>query len=99
MDDNFINCCQMMDPCEAVCLIDNAILQLTLGKRVISYQIGDEKFTMQAVSTADLGKTRAHFEALCRQSQGLSKRARFNGCLVYGGHYCQMCRRSNCRCG
>lgn len=97
-NDNIVGCCAQYNPCEVVCLLQNAYADLLLGKKNRSYRIGEEQFVIYQPTLANIESGITHFQSLCNLSQGKPSRARARICMIAGRHVCPSCRRSSCRC-
>ena len=91
-------CCEMVNPCVALCQLLQMELDLALGKRVRAYEIGEEKFTIQVPTLAEIRSLIVTYRGLCNQAQGKPSRQRGSGCFVFGPHRCRSCSSSPCRC-
>jgi hypothetical protein len=83
-------CCQLKDPCEVYCLLENAHIRMMLGETVSSIQIGAEKYTYMTPNPDGLLRLKAHYGALCEQAGGTTneiKRRSF--CFEFGDHNCR----------
>lgn len=89
------DCCKRIDPCEAVCLINNVMVDIAVGKFVKGYKVGGESFQFAEPSLSDLKTLLTLFEARCEKSKGRSRRAKIQ--LVFGEHYAG--RGGSGRCG
>lgn len=94
-------CCEMMSPCEALCMLQNAEIKLAMGETITSYKVGGETFTFARPSTSGVKALINKYQALCNVANGKPARRRAKVCLVYGEHTCGSCYRvsSRCRCG
>lgn len=90
------DCCKRIDPCEAVCLINNVLVDLAVGKFVTSYKVGGESFHFAQPSMKDLQSLLTVFEARCNKSKGRSRRARVQ--IIFGGHYAGRGGGGGCGC-
>lgn len=95
--DTIADCCKRIDPCEAVCLINNVMVDIAVGKFVKGYKVGDESFQFAEPSLSDLKALLTLFEARCEKLKGKSRRAKVQ--LIFGEHYAGRGGRSRCRCG
>lgn len=94
--DTIADCCKRIDPCEAVCLINNVMVDLAVGKFVRGYKVGGESFQFAEPSLRELKALLTLFEARCAQAQGRSRRARVQ--LIFGEHYAARGGKSRCGC-
>lgn len=46
--DTIADCCKRIDPCEAVCLINNVMVDIAVGKFVKGYKLGVRAFNLQS---------------------------------------------------
>lgn len=95
-DPTLDGCCAKMDPCTALCELENAEIQLATGKKTASYEIGDEKFTVRLPSLKDIRCLIEIYERRCAKSRG--QRCRGGGGFVFADPRCKICRASRCRC-
>lgn len=91
-------CCKWVNPCEALCLLQNVQLDLLLGKEIRSYQVGSEQYVIYRPSISDVEKAIGKYEKMCNLAQGKPSRRRAKVCFVHGPHVCPTCRRQSCRC-
>ena len=98
MAEEITDCCKRVDPCNAVCLIDNVLVDLIAGRAVTGYRVGEESFQIRPPTIAEARALRVHFVGLCNESQGRPARRRASVCFVHGRHRCRMCSCSPCRC-
>jgi hypothetical protein len=95
---NFAACCQSLNPCDILCVIDDAMVKIVTGNRVSSYKIGEETTSLQNVSIADLTSLRADFAPLCAaiDPNAVVEKRRFNNCLQISDRTCSPRRRGGC---
>lgn len=90
------DCCKQIDPCEAVCLINNVMVDLAVGKFVRGYKVGGESFQFAEPSLNELKTLLTLFESRCQKAQGRSRRARVQ--FVFGNHTVDRGGRGGCGC-
>lgn len=94
--DTIADCCKRINPCEAVCLINNVMVDIAVGKFVKGYKVGGESFQFSEPSLSDLKSLLTLFEARCQKESGQSRRARVQ--FVFGDHTVDRIRRGGCGC-
>ena len=77
-------CCKHLNPCDALCQLENAELQLAMGKNLQSYKIGEESFTYKQSSLSDIRALIGIYRERCREAQGQTRRRRGGGAFMYG---------------
>ena len=97
--DELVSCCKRVDPCEAVCLLENVHLDLLMGKGLRSYQIGGENFTLFQPSLPGLLGSIQYFKKLCEDCRaggdGITRR-RANNIFVHSEGRVKTRRWGNC---
>ena len=93
---DIISCCTAVNPCEAKCMIENALVNQAVGKTVMSYKVGEETFSIKLPSISDLRSLLDHYTAACNAACGVPSRPRANVSLVYGST-CSGRTASSCR--
>lgn len=88
-------CCEWINPCKALCLLQNVEVQIALGKQVTSYTLGEEKFSFRSPSLADIRALIKIYQARCPSAPGATRR-RAKVCFVNAEPYCGRCGR---KCG
>jgi hypothetical protein len=83
-------CCQLQDPCEVYCLLEQAYTRRLLGEAVVSHQIGAEKYTIDLPSLDHIKAGMQHYGGLCQAKggvlPGVPRRHVF--CVNFGEHAC-----------
>lgn len=98
MDEDIVECCKVLDPCNAVCLLNNVLIDLVAGRAVTGYRVGEESFQIKPPTIAETRGLLEYFEGKCNESKGLLSRRRAKVCFVNAPHRCNFCRCSPCRC-
>lgn len=93
------DCCQALDPCKALCMLEHAELNLAMGKEITSYKIGEETFTYKKPSLTDLRTLINIYRERCRESQCLPARRRGGGNFMYAKRRCRGYCGSRSSCG
>ena len=65
MTNTLANCCELLDPCEALCLMQNAYNELMIGKKHTKYKLGEEEFTIAITKASDLRSAIDYYRGLC----------------------------------
>ena len=91
-------CCSAINPCEALCLLNNAALDIALGKSLMSYKVGEQTFNLVKPSLKDVKIMITHYEGLCNKSKGKPARRRAKVCFVHAENTCGTCEQTSCRC-
>ncbi len=94
-------CCKRANPCDAVCTLENMLVDLGNGRFATHYKVGAESFSFAKPSISELMRLLRYFKQQCNIAQGKPARRRAKVCLVFGEHTCGVCQRSStsCRCG
>lgn len=67
--ENMVECCKRVDPCDAVCQLENVHLDLLMGKGLRSYQVGGENFTIFQPDLRSLMGAIDYFKKQCVDCQ------------------------------
>ncbi len=94
------DCCKQMNPCKAVCLLQNVMVDLVSGNYVTNYRVGGESFAFAKPSVAEVRGLLAYFEQECNKAKGKPSRQRAKICFVHGDPTCGGCsqQKNRCRC-
>lgn len=92
---NIEDCCQRVNPCEALCMLEAAELNLATGKELTSYKIGEETFVYKKPSLTEVRALIEIYQGRCRRASGQTARRRGGGRFMYG----TQTRRSSGTCG
>lgn len=95
---DIVDCCKRVCPCDAVCLLENVLVDLSVGRFVTSYKVGEETFSIARPSIDDVRNLLDFFQKKCNLSKGQPSRRRANVCFVFGNHECRTCGYKTCRC-
>lgn len=88
--ETFNACCAAVNPCEAKCMIENALVARASGKTVRRYEIGDQEFELSLPSLNDLRSLLQDYERKCALVSGRRTRA-------FGRFSTPACRTSSAR--
>lgn len=98
MDEDIVDCCKRVNPCEAVCLLTNVLIDLVAGRAITGYRVGEESFQIRPPTITEVKGLLEYFEGKCNEANGKPARRRAKVCFVPGAHRCAMCYCSPCRC-
>lgn len=87
------NCCALLSPCDALCMLRNVQLDLITGKKVRNYEIGAEKYTLYQPTMTEVRELIRDYEHRCELSKGKSSRRRASVRFRFGrADYNDRCR-------
>ncbi len=94
------DCCKQMNPCKAVCMLQNVMIELVSGNYVTNYRVGGESFAFAKPSIAEVRGLLDYFQQECNKAQGKQSRKRANFCFVHADPMCGRCAnpQNRCRC-
>lgn len=94
------DCCTELDPCKAMCMLQNVMVQMAAGKAMTSYSIGGERFSFKQPSLSEVRSLYDNFKQLCAavNPNAVVRRRRAKVCFVYADNECTRCRQTTCRC-
>lgn len=92
------NCCECVDPCKALCMLEHVELNLALGKEITSYSIGEERFQFKKPSLGEVRTLIEIYRKRCNVVHGRPARRRGGGNLRFVERHCRRCGRSSCGC-
>lgn len=95
---DIVECCKRVCPCDAVCLLENILVDLSVGRFVTNYKVGEETFSIAKPSIDDVRSLLKFFQKKCNLSKGLPSKPRAKVCFVFGNHECPRCGRKRCGC-